>query len=79
MRFVGSMKGHDCMRVCPKCCALVHLRSAALSRVDTRASDKRADLHRFRVLKCPVMPKSALSLQGTNQGNHLEHDLDARV
>ena len=78
MRFVGSMKGHDCMRVCPKCCALVHLRSAALSRVDTRASDKRADLHRFRVLKCPVMPKSALSLQGTNQGDHLEHDLDAR-
>ena len=78
MRFAGSMKGHDCMRVCPKCCALVHLRSAALSRVDTRASDKRADLHRFRVLKCPVMPKSALSLQGTNQGNHLEHDLDAR-
>ena len=78
MRFVGSMKGHDCMRVCPKCCALVHLRSAALLRVDTRASDKRADLHRFRVLKCPVMPKSALSLQGTNQGNHLEHDLDAR-
>ncbi len=78
MRFVGSMKGHDCMRVCPKCCALVHLRSAALSRVDTRASDKRADLHRFRVLKCPVMPKPALCLQGTNQGNHLEHDLDAR-
>lgn len=78
MRFVGPIKGHDCMRVCPKCCALVHLRPAALSRVDTFASDKIADLHRFRVLKCPVMPKPALCLQGTNQGSHPEHVLDTR-